>query len=89
MNGITDAYLDYWIEAQQADDDSLWCVTDIECPFCGHPIDWKFDRLVCENCEVAWDDGAAVEKDRQQQERDELSDRDAFDRSLRIGGPRW
>ena len=66
MNGITDAYLDYWIEAQQGDDDDLWCSTDIECPFCGHPIDWKVDRLVCDNCEVTWQDGAEVETDRRQ-----------------------
>lgn len=87
MNGVTDAYLT--TDAPDDDGDLLWMETDIECPFCGHYIEWRFTGLVCDNCMVSWPDGAAVEKDRKQAERDELSDRDMFDRSLRIGGGRW
>lgn len=37
---------------------------DVECPFCGHYIEW--DGLpVCHNCEVAWHSLAEIERDRQ------------------------
>lgn len=49
------------------DDDHGIELTDIECPFCGHAIAWTGTRLACFNCEVLWQDGAAVEYDRKQE----------------------
>lgn len=72
------------------DDGAVWAQTEIECPFCWHYVEWVFDHMECGYCDVCWPDAAAVERDREQQQpRDELSDRDMFDRSLRVGGPRW
>lgn len=52
-------------------------LTDIECPFCGHYIEW-LAVLYCDNCEVAWKNAAEVE-------RDEPSDEFMFDRAMTIG----
>lgn len=82
MNGHSND-IDY---APMPDDDGGPEQTDIECPFCGHYIEWQPPALYCDNCEVYWTDAAQVERDRREQ-HDELSDTDSFDRSLiSIGG---
>ena len=45
-----------------ADDDDGPVQTDIECPFCGHYVEWRF-LLHCANCEVSWNNAAEVEAD--------------------------
>ena len=47
------------------DDDGIPIQTDIECPFCGHYIEWQAPALYCSDCEVHWTDAAQVERDRQ------------------------
>lgn len=61
MNGHSDGY-DY---APMPDDDDGAEQTGIECPFCGHEIVWIAPVLVCDNCEVNWDDADEIERDRQ------------------------
>ncbi len=90
MNGVTDNYLDYEIERWQGpDDDDGPEQTDIECPFCGHYIEWQSPALYCDNCEVLWTDTAQVERDRRDlasyDDHDEPSDEFMFDRAMSIG----
>ena len=60
MNGHGDGY-DY--APMPADDDDGPVQTDIECPFCGHYVEWLPPVLYCDNCEVTWNNAAEVEAD--------------------------
>lgn len=51
-------------QREMADDGDVWQMVDIECPFCGHRIEWTGTRLACFVCEVIWKDDAEVERDR-------------------------
>jgi len=62
MNGHGDGY-DY--APMPADDDDGPVQTDIECPFCGHYVEWLSPVLYCANCEVGWNAAAAIERDRE------------------------
>lgn len=87
MNGHSDGY-DY---APMPDDDYVWAITDIACPYCRHLIEWKFTELRCDNCELAWPNKQAVEKERAEPHdemgtwRDEPTDEYMFNRAMRWG----
>lgn len=38
-------------------------LTGIECPFCGHEIEY-LGLFCCDNCAVTWPSKAAIERDR-------------------------
>lgn len=80
LTGVDEMYDD--------DDGGYWTVTDIECPFCRHLIEWKFTELRCDNCELTWANKQEVDADRVEP-HDEMGDADLFNRGMRVGTAGW
>lgn len=63
MNGVTDGYAAWLGDHDPEDDAAIPQPTDVECPFCGHDLEWD-GVLFCDDCELSWKDSAAVDRDR-------------------------